>query len=82
MVDVKHGLRLNAINARRVRGADGYYTLAMGIDVYRLIEAKVSELGLSSELVGNIALVKAKSWSSIDRLIKYARSMGINVIED
>ncbi|MGC8570107.1 hypothetical protein [Caldivirga sp.] len=79
---MKRGLRLDSINARKVRGPDGFFTVAMGIEVFRLIENKVSELGLASEIIGDVVLVKAKSWSSISKLLKYARLNGINVIED
>ncbi|MDT7902821.1 MAG: hypothetical protein RQ838_02000 [Caldivirga sp.] len=79
---MRHGLRLDAINVRRVKGPDGYFAAAMGIGVYRLIEGKVHELGFRVELIGDVAIVKAKSWSSINRLINYARSMGISIIED
>ncbi|WP_291766637.1 hypothetical protein [Caldivirga sp. UBA161] len=79
---MRHGLRLGSINARKVRGPDGFFTVAMGIEVFKLIEDKVKELGLTSEVLGDVVLVKGKSWSSISRLLQYARSKGINVIED
>ncbi|ABW01197.1 hypothetical protein [Caldivirga maquilingensis] len=79
---MRRGLRLDSINARKIRGPDGFFTVAMGIEVFRLIEDKVRELGLISEVLGDVVLVKAKSWSSISRLLQYARSRGINVIED
>ncbi|MFP3310335.1 MAG: hypothetical protein RXO26_00760 [Caldivirga sp.] len=79
---MRHGLRLDAINVRRVKGPDGYFTVAMGVVVYRLIEDKVHELGLGVELIGDVVIVKAKSWSSINKLLNYARSMGISIIED
>ena len=79
---MRRGLRLDSINARKVRGPDGSFTVAMGIEVFRLIEDKVRELELASEVIGDVVLVKAKSWSSISRLLQYARSRGINVIED
>ena len=78
---MKYGLRLDSINARKVRGPDGFFTVVMGIEVFRLIEDKVRELGLTNEVLGDMVLVKGKSWSSISRLLQYARSKGITVIE-
>jgi len=73
---VRHGLRLDAINVRRVKGPDGYFTIAMGVVVYRLIEDKVHELGLGVELIGDVVSLRlshgAASISSLTTPVQWA----------
>lgn len=79
---MRYGVDLNALNVRRVRDPNGYYVVAMGVELLRILENKVRELGLEVEVVGNIALVRDKSWSRVRRLVEVAKSRGIRVIED
>ncbi|GAB6945125.1 hypothetical protein JCM14467A_19070 [Vulcanisaeta sp. JCM 14467] len=54
----------------------------MDLETYELLKQLINRLGLSVETVGNVVIVRDKSWSRIRRLVNSARELGISVYED
>ncbi|GEM_PF-617406 len=71
----------NTINVGRKRTPDGYFVAILDSEAYGKLREYLSKLGLQVEQYGNIIIVKSKSWSSLEKLINIARSLGVQVKE-
>ncbi|WP_243678664.1 hypothetical protein [Vulcanisaeta distributa] len=55
---------------------------AMDLETYESLSQLINKLGLNAEFMGNVVVVRDKSWSRIYKLVNKARELGINVNED
>ena len=75
-------VRVRGLNVGRRRDPGNNYVVTMDLETYELLKQSINKLGLSIETVGNVVIVRDKSWSRIRRLVNAARELGINVYED
>ncbi|WP_460173584.1 hypothetical protein [Vulcanisaeta sp. JCM 14467] len=75
-------VRVRGLNVGRRRDPGGNYVVTMDLETYELLKQLINRLGLSVETVGNVVIVRDKSWSRIRRLVNSARELGISVYED
>ena len=75
-------VRVRGLNVGRRRDPGNNYVVTMDLETYELLKQSINRLGLSVETVGNVVIVKDKSWSRIKRLVNAARELGISVYED
>ncbi|WP_252900768.1 hypothetical protein [Vulcanisaeta sp. JCM 14467] len=75
-------MRVRGLNVGRRRDPGGNYVVTMDLETYELLKQLINRLGLSVETVGNVVIVRDKSWSRIRRLVNSARELGISVYED
>ncbi|GAB6948312.1 hypothetical protein JCM16161A_24420 [Vulcanisaeta sp. JCM 16161] len=54
----------------------------MDLETYELLNQSINRLGLDVEFMGNIVVVRDRSWSRINKLVNIARELGINVNDD
>ena len=75
-------VRVRGLNVGRRRDPGNNYVVTMDLETYELLKQSINRLGLSVETVGNVVIVRDKSWSRIKRLVNAARELGISVNED
>ncbi len=75
-------VRVRGLNVGRRRDPEGNYVVVMDLETYELLKQSISRLGLSVESLGGAVVIRDRSWSRIDRLLRIARGMGITVNED
>ncbi|WP_446753019.1 hypothetical protein [Vulcanisaeta sp. JCM 16161] len=66
----------------RRKDPEGNYVVAMDLETYELLNQSINRLGLDVEFMGNIVVVRDRSWSRINKLVNIARELGINVNDD
>ena len=74
-------VRVRGLNVGRRRDPGGNYVITMDLETYGLLRQWVDRLGLSVEVMGNVVVVRDRSWSRIERLVNAARGLGITVNE-
>ncbi|WP_143701262.1 hypothetical protein [Vulcanisaeta thermophila] len=76
-------MRSRALNVgRRRRDPEGNYVAVTDSVVFNKLISKVVELGLDYEVTGDLVVIRGKSWSKMQRLINFARELGIEVLID
>ena len=73
---------VRGLNVSRRKDPEGNYVVAMDIGTYELLKSSLGRLGLNVEVMGNVVVIRDRSWSRINKLINVARELGINVNED
>lgn len=68
--------------SRSRKDPEGNYVAILSKDAFDGIINKVIELELYYETTGNLVVIKGRSWSKIQKLINYAREVGIEVLID
>ncbi|MGC8606431.1 MAG: hypothetical protein ACP5GZ_03780 [Vulcanisaeta sp.] len=75
-------VRVRGVNVSRRKDPEGNYVVVMDIETYELLEPSLSKLGLNAEFMGNVVIIRDRSWSRINKLMNIARELGINLNED
>lgn len=75
-------VRVRGLNVSRRKDPEGNYVVVMDMNSYELLKSSISKLGVNVEFMGNVVIIRDRSWSRINKLINTARELSINVNED
>jgi hypothetical protein len=54
----------------------------MDLETYDKLKDSIIRLGLISESLGNVIIVRSYAWNRVRKLVNVARELGINVHSD
>jgi len=70
------------LNVSRRKDPSNNYVVIMDRETYEKLRDSLVKLGLNFETVGNIVIIRDRSWSRIEKLINKARELSIDVFID
>ncbi|MFB6471063.1 MAG: hypothetical protein TU36_007540 [Vulcanisaeta sp. AZ3] len=75
-------MRLRGLNVSRRKDPEGNYVVTMDLETYDKLKDSIIRLGLISESLGNVIIVRSYAWNRVRKLVNVARELGINVHSD